>query len=49
VEALVIHMVDDLDAKINAFQEFIEGSGEADSEWTAFHRFFERFIYKGKA
>lgn len=48
VEALVIHMVDDLDAKINAFHEFIEGSGEADSEWTAFHRFLERFIYKGK-
>lgn len=48
VEALVIHMVDDLDAKIHAFHEFIEGSGEADSEWTAFHRFFERFLYKGK-
>ena len=47
VEALVIHMMDDLDAKINAFQEFIEGSAETDSDWTAFHRFFERFIYKG--
>ena len=47
VEALVIHMMDDLDAKINAFHEFIEGSAEADSDWTAFHRFFERFIYKG--
>ena len=47
VEALVIHMMDDLDAKINAFHEFIEGSAETDSDWTAFHRFFERFIYKG--
>lgn len=49
VEALVIHMVDDLDAKINAFHEFIEGSADTDSDWTTFHRFFERFIYKGKA
>ncbi len=47
VEALVIHMMDDLDAKINAFHEFIEGSADTDSDWTAFHRFFERFIYKG--
>ncbi|HOD35163.1 MAG TPA: HD domain-containing protein [Syntrophales bacterium] len=48
VEALVIHMMDDLDAKINAFHEFIESSADTDSDWTAFHRFFERFLYKGK-
>ena len=39
--------IDDLDAKVNAFSESIEGSQENDSEWTAFHRFFERYIYKG--
>ena len=49
VEALIVHFVDDLDAKVMAFQEFIGNSGAEDSEWTLFHRFFERFLYKGKA
>ncbi len=48
VEALIVHFVDDLDAKVMAFQEFIGNSGAEDSEWTLFHRFFERFLYKGK-
>jgi len=47
VEALIVHYVDDLDAKVMAFQEFIGNSGAEDSEWTLFHRFFERFLYKG--
>lgn len=47
LEALIIHYMDDLDAKMNAFQEFIENSDD-DSDWTPFHRLFERFIYKGK-
>ncbi|MGE5790381.1 MAG: 3'-5' exoribonuclease YhaM family protein [Syntrophaceae bacterium] len=48
VEALIVHFVDDLDAKVMAFQEFIGNSGGEESEWTLFHRFFERFLYKGK-
>jgi 3'-5' exoribonuclease len=48
VEALIIHYVDDMDAKVNAFQGFIENSDDDDSDWTPFHRLFERFIYKGK-
>ena len=47
LEALIVHQIDDLDAKVNAFQEFIEESGDDDSNWTPFHRLFERFIYKG--
>ena len=47
LEALVVHYMDDLDAKMNAFQEFMERSDD-DSDWTPFHRLFERFIYKGK-
>ncbi|MEN6319111.1 MAG: HD domain-containing protein [Syntrophaceae bacterium] len=47
LEALIVHHIDDLDAKVNAFQEFIEESAEDDSHWTPFHRLFERFIYKG--
>ena len=45
-EALIVHFIDDLDAKVNAFQEFIQDSG-SDSHWTPFHKLFERFIYKG--
>ena len=47
LEALIVHHIDDLDAKVNAFQEFIGESAEDDSNWTPFHRLFERFIYKG--
>ncbi|HQL89798.1 MAG TPA: HD domain-containing protein [Syntrophales bacterium] len=47
VEALIVHYIDDLDAKVMAFQEFIGNSGAEDSEWTLYHRFFERFLYKG--
>jgi 3'-5' exoribonuclease len=48
LEALVVHYIDDLDAKLNAFETFVADSGNADSDWTAYNRFFERFLYKGK-
>ena len=47
LEALIINFADDLDAKVNAFQEFINDSDD-DSSWTPFHRLLERFIYKGQ-
>jgi len=45
-EALIVNYVDDLDAKVNAFQGFME-SADDDATWTPFHRLLERFIYKG--
>jgi len=48
MEALVVHFIDDLDAKLNAFQSFIADSNNADSDWTVYNRFFERFLYKGR-
>lgn len=49
LEALVVHYMDDLDAKINAFQSFVAAdAANADSEWTSFNRFFERYLYKRK-
>jgi len=48
LEALVVHYIDDLDAKVNAFQQYIGGDPNIASDWTPFHRLFERFIYKGK-
>lgn len=49
VEALFVHHIDDLDAKVNAFRESIKDADDADSEWTPFHRLLERFIYKGSS
>lgn len=46
--ALIIHFIDDMDAKVNAFQGFIESTADDESGWTPFHRLFERFIYKGR-
>lgn len=48
MEALVVHQVDDLDAKINAFQEFIKGTPDPASSWTPFHRLLDRYIYRGQ-
>jgi 3'-5' exoribonuclease len=48
LEALVVHYIDDLDAKFNAFQTFIADSTNADSDWTVYNRFLERFLYKKK-
>lgn len=48
LEALVVHFMDDLDAKFNAFQTFMAASNNGDSDWTTYHRFLERFLYKGK-
>ena len=46
LEALIIHYIDDLDAKVNAFQNHIEASSEDESDWTPFHKLLERFLYK---
>ncbi len=48
LEALAVHYIDDLDAKLNAFETFISDSSKDDSNWSAYNRFFERFLYKGK-
>jgi 3'-5' exoribonuclease len=48
LEALVIHYLDDLDAKFNAFQTFMADSANNDSDWTGYNRFLERFLYKKK-
>ena len=45
-EALVIYYMDQLDAKVSGFLSFVEGD-RRDGNWTAYHRVFQRFIYKG--
>ncbi len=46
LEALLVNTIDDMDAKVNAFQGFIDSSNDDESSWTPYHRLFERFIYK---
>jgi len=48
LEALIVHYMDDLDAKVNAFQEYIRGARDEESDWTPYHRLFDRYIYKGR-
>ena len=48
LEALIVHFMDDLDAKVNAFQETIRDARDEESDWTPYHRLFDRFIYKGR-
>lgn len=47
LEALIVHHMDDLDAKVNAFQEFIREARDEEQDWTPYHRLFDRYIYKG--
>jgi 3'-5' exoribonuclease len=45
LEALVVHMIDDLDSKVNAIRMFIEQDQTA-GRWTALNRQYERFFFK---
>jgi 3'-5' exoribonuclease len=47
LEANILYYLDDLDAKVNGIKEFMD-RGEEGARWTAFHRMFDRFFYKGE-
>jgi 3'-5' exoribonuclease len=47
LEANILYYLDDLDAKVNGIQEFMDRSEEG-ARWTDFHRMFDRFFYKGE-
>ncbi len=46
VEALLLHQLDDLDAKVNGYLSWMEKDKENPSRWTAYHKLFERFLFK---
>ncbi len=47
LEALVLHFLDDMDAKVNTFETLIYGdSGQGD--WSDYQRLLERYVYKGR-
>jgi len=46
LEALLLHQLDDLDAKIQGFLAWIEKEKDSPSRWTTYHKLFDRFILK---
>jgi 3'-5' exoribonuclease len=47
LEAFALHMIDDLDAKINGLTRFMERDRQ-EGNWTDFNRLFERYFLKGR-
>ncbi len=45
IEAVIVHMIDDLDSKVNAISRYIE-QDQTPGRWTAFNKQYERFFYK---
>jgi 3'-5' exoribonuclease len=47
LEAFALHLIDDLDAKMNGISRFMERD-RLEGNWTDFSRLFERYFLKGK-
>jgi len=45
LEAIVLHHVDNLDAKVNSFREVMIKAGDGDSPWTDMRNLFKRPLY----
>jgi 3'-5' exoribonuclease len=45
LEAVMLHYLDDMDAKINGIQQFLKSQVPEGSRWSAYHRMFEQFFY----
>ena len=49
LEAITLHRLDNLDAKIHHFQQLIRDDANQDSPWTQFHQNLNRKLFKGSA
>ncbi|RLA91748.1 MAG: HD family phosphohydrolase [Deltaproteobacteria bacterium] len=45
LEAILLHYIDDLDAKIEGIRSFIKENRNDDTGWTSFNKIFERFFF----
>jgi len=45
LEAVMLHYLDDMDAKINGIQQFLKTQVPEGSKWSSYHRRFEQFFY----
>jgi len=46
LEAIILHYLDELDAKVTAVRTFMEAE-DPEATWTSYHRVLDRFFYKG--
>ena len=49
LEAIALHYLDNLDAKIHHFEQLIRDDANLDSSWTQFHQNLSRKLFKGAA
>lgn len=47
LEALILHMLDDLDAKYDAFHTHLTSDQGDEEGWTTYHPLLERYLYRG--
>ncbi len=47
LEAVILNFIDDLDSKINGIRTHIDKEPEHASNWTQYHRLYDRYFYKG--
>ena len=48
LEAIALHYLDNLDAKIHSFLQIVDEDANADSVWTTFQPSLGRKLYKGE-
>jgi 3'-5' exoribonuclease len=48
LESVILHYLDELDAKVTAVRAFMDSEEDPEVAWTPYHRVLERFFYKGK-
>jgi 3'-5' exoribonuclease len=48
-EALLLSYIDDIDAKMFDFTQFIQKEQRPETNWTGYHRLFNRYLYTGAA
>jgi 3'-5' exoribonuclease len=46
-EAIALHYMDNLDAKLAAFRKAAREPGSGNGNWTAYQRMFESYLYRG--
>ncbi len=45
LEAVMLHFMDDMDAKINGIQQFIKKEVAEGAQWSPYHRMIEQYFY----
>jgi len=48
LEAVALYCLDNLDAKLNSFQQLLRDDPNVDSSWTAYYANLDRKLFKGR-